>query len=181
MMAKLMTISVFLLVVFSVCFALAVVDYPKGQTVYVKVATENFRDAPRGNKIGTLDKATSLVVLEDSPKWVKVRVEGWIWKESLTASKLALKSNQYRALQIVVKDEATAKEIVAQLQAGGDFKKIAKEKSIGPAAKKGGDLGYFQKGDFQPVVEQVILGLKPGEISVPLKSEIGYHIFKRVE
>jgi hypothetical protein len=164
-----------------VCVAYTVIDYPKGKIIYVKTATENLRDIPNGKKIGSLEKGTSLVVLKDSPEWVKVRIEGWIWKESVTDSRIALRGDGYRALQIIVKDRATIESILKQLEAGVDFKQLAKEKSIGPAAKRGGDLGYFNKGDFQPEFESVILKLKPGEISEIIQSEFGFHIFKRVE
>ncbi|MFQ6112493.1 MAG: peptidylprolyl isomerase [bacterium] len=164
-----------------VCFAYSLIDYQRGKIIYVKAPTENLRDAPNGNKIGSLDKGTSLVVLEDSPKWVKVRIEGWIWKGSVTDSRIALRGGGYRALQIIVKDRATAESILKELKAGADFGKLAKDKSIGPAAQRGGDLGYFNKGDFQPEFESVILNLKPGEISEIIQSEFGFHIFKRVE
>ncbi|MFQ5823827.1 MAG: peptidylprolyl isomerase [bacterium] len=164
-----------------VCFAYTVIDFPKGKRIYVKTPSENLRDAPSGKKIGSLVKGTSMTVLEDSPKWVKVRIEGWIWKESVTDSRIALRGDGYRAFQIIVKDRATAESILNELKAGVDFKKLAKSKSIGPAAQRGGDLGYFNKGDFQPEFESVILNLKPGEISEIIESEFGFHIFKRVE
>ncbi|RMF69547.1 MAG: peptidylprolyl isomerase, partial [Calditrichaeota bacterium] len=43
------------------------------------------------------------------------------------------------------------------------------------------DLGYFKKGDFKPELETAILNLKPGQISEIIQTEIGFHIFKRVE
>lgn len=156
-------------------------QYSKGQTVYVKATVENLRDAPQGNKLGAIDKSTSLTVLEDSGQWTKVRLEGWIWKESLTDSKLALQGNVYRAQQIVVKELSTAEKALKRVKSGEDFGAVAKELSIGPAAKKGGDLGYFSKGDFQPEIEKVILSLQPGQISGIVKSAAGYHIFKRTE
>ena len=168
-------------IVLSFCIALALVDFYRGEVIYVKTKIENLRDNPKGNKIGTLDKGTSMTVLEDSPQWVKVRIEGWIWKASVTDSKLALNGDGYRAFQIIVKELSTAESILKELKAGADFSKLAKEKSIGPAAKKGGDLGYFNKGDFQAEFETVLLNLKPGEISEIVKSKVGYHIFKRVE
>ncbi|MFQ5864198.1 MAG: peptidylprolyl isomerase [bacterium] len=167
--------------ILGVCFAYTVMDYPRGKIIYVKTATENLRDAPKGKKIGTLDKGTAIVVLEETPKWVKVRIEAWISKESVTESRIALRGNGYRAFQIIVKDRTTAENILQQLRAGVDFKQLAKDQSIGPAAQRGGDLGYFNKGDFRPEFESVILSLKPGEISDIIESKFGFHIFKRVE
>lgn len=174
--------SIIVICIAAVALALAFnQQYSSGQTVYVKAATENLRDAPQGNKLGTVDKATSLVVLEDSGQWTKVRLEGWIWKASLTESKLALQGDVYRAQQIVVKELSTAEKALKRVKSGEDFSAVAKKLSIGPAAKKGGDLGYFKKGDFQPEVEKAILSLQPGQVSEIVKSAAGYHIFKRTE
>lgn len=167
-------------IIFTFCVGFAIVDFPKGKTVYIK-NTENFRDKPQGTKIGVLEKGTAMVVLEDSPKWLKVKVEGWVWKESVTDNRLAATGGGYRAFQIVVKQLSTAEDILAQLKGGANFEELAKGKSIGPAAKRGGDLGYFQKGDFQAEIEAAILALRPGAISEIVKSRAGYHIFKRVE
>ena len=174
-----LTISIFVIV--GACLAYPIVDYPRGKIIYVKAQVENFRDTPNGKKLGSLDKGTEMIVLEDSPKWVKIRVEGWIWKESVTDSRIALRGDGYRALQIIVTERIRAENILKQLKAGADFKELAKSKSIGPAAARGGDLGYFNKGDFQPEFETVILNLKTGEISEIIQSDFGFHIFKRVE
>ena len=163
-----------------VCVGFAWVDFQRGGTVYVRKA-ENFRLEPKGDKIGVLEKGTSVIVLEDSRNWVKVRVEGWIWKDSLTDSKVAVYAGDYRAAQIVVSQLSTAEDIIAQLKKGGNFAELAAKHSIGPTAKKGGDLGYFAKGDFQAEFESVILALKPGEFSDAVKGTAGYHIFKRLE
>ncbi|MCG8607136.1 peptidylprolyl isomerase [bacterium] len=157
-----------------------VVDFSIGNTVYVRKA-ENFRDEPQGARLGTLEKGTAVTVVEDSPNWVKVRLEGWIWKESLVATKVGLASGAVRAKQIVVRQLSTAQDILKQLKVGGVFEELAKKHSIGPAAHKGGDLGYFQKGDFAQDFETAIFALKPGALSDIIKSAAGYHIFKRVE
>ncbi|RMF58020.1 MAG: hypothetical protein D6743_18225, partial [Calditrichaeota bacterium] len=161
----------FTLVAVTCGVAFSLIDYQRGTEVYVKAASENLRSGPDGEILGSLNKGTSMVVLEDSPKWVKVRLEGWIWKASLTDSKLALAGNVYRALQIIVKDRATADKVLRRLRAGEDFENVAREVSIGPAAKRGGDLGYFKKGDFKPELETAILNLKPGQISEIIQTE----------
>lgn len=181
MRAKTKIIAISIILVFTLGFAFSVVDYPKGKRVYVKTESESLLDEPKGDTIGTLSKGADLIVLEDSPEWVKVRLVGWIKKSALTDSRLALRGDGYRALQIIVKELTAAEEILRKLKTGVDFKELAKQQSIGPAAQKGGDLGYFNKGDFRPEFEQVILTLKVGEFSEIVKSELGYHIFKRVE
>ena len=48
--------------------------------IYIKGEYVNFRDAPNGNKIGGLNSGTKLDVLEQKGDWVKVSVEGWVYK-----------------------------------------------------------------------------------------------------
>jgi hypothetical protein len=49
----------------------------------VEASAENFRDAPNGKKVGTLLEGTELEKLGQEGKWVRFRVEGWIWGPSL--------------------------------------------------------------------------------------------------
>lgn len=94
-------------------------------------------------------------------------------KADLTAN------NQIRASHILVKSEDDAKKILDQLKKGGDFAKIAKEKSIDTgSAKNGGDLGFFSRGQMVPEFEKAAFSLKEGEVSGPVKTQFGYHIIK---
>jgi peptidyl-prolyl cis-trans isomerase C len=88
-------------------------------------------------------------------------------------------NNQIRASHILVKSEDEAKKILEQVKKGGDFAKIAKEKSIDTgSAKNGGDLGFFAKGQMVPEFEKVAFSLKEGEIGGPVKTQFGYHVIK---
>lgn len=80
----------------------------------------------------------------------------------------------------VKQDEARRQiEIIRQkLKAGEDFAKLAKEYSQGPSSTKGGDLGYFQRGQMVAPFETAAFALKPGQISDIVKTRFGYHIIK---
>lgn len=72
-------------------------------------------------------------------------------------------------------------EIRAQLIKGADFNKIAVEKSDDKTAKDNkGDLGFFTalfpNGFYN--VETAIYKMKPGEITAPIRTPLGYHLFK---
>jgi len=79
---------------------------------------------------------------------------------------------------ILVETEEVAKDILEKLKAGGDFIEIAKEKSTGPSAAQGGDLGYISKGDLIPEIENDVFALEIGNISDIIKSQYGFHILK---
>jgi len=80
---------------------------------------------------------------------------------------------------ILVEEEAGAKAIETELKNGGDFAKIAGEKSTDPGSKdNGGKLGCFAPGNFVPEFEAAALALTPGNISAIVKTDFGYHILK---
>ncbi|KAB0664234.1 peptidylprolyl isomerase [Oryzomonas japonica] len=86
--------------------------------------------------------------------------------------------DQMRASHILVKTEKQAKDILAQIKAGGKFEDLAKKNSVDASAAQGGDLGWFNKGSMVPVFEKAALALKEGQVSDVVKSDFGYHIIK---
>ena len=82
--------------------------------------------------------------------------------------------------QILVKTEKEAKEIRAKLDKGEDFADLAKRFSIDPSAKStGGAIGFHAKGTLLPEYEAVAFKLtKVGQISPPVKTQLGYHIIQ---
>lgn len=89
---------------------------------------------------------------------------------------------EVHARHILVKDEATAKEVLAKLKEGGDFAELAKEYSTEPVAQQtGGDLGWFGPGKMVQEFEDAVYALKKGEISEPVKTSFGYHIIELLE
>jgi peptidyl-prolyl cis-trans isomerase C len=85
-------------------------------------------------------------------------------------------TREYHAAHILVKTEDEAKAIEKELKDGADFTELAKEKSTGPSASAGGDLGWFTKGHMVPEFENAAMALKPGEVSAPVKTQFGWHV-----
>ena len=84
-----------------------------------------------------------------------------------------------KASHILVKDEKQAEEILRELKAGEDFAKLARKYSQDPGSQeKGGDLGYFTRGQMVPPFEKAAFSLQIGEISSIIQTDYGYHIIK---
>jgi parvulin-like peptidyl-prolyl isomerase len=80
-------------------------------------------------------------------------------------------------------DENKMKEkaagLLQRVKNGEDFAKLAQEFSDDPGSKeKGGDLGWFGKGQMVPEFEQAAFNLQPGQVSELIKSPFGFHIIK---
>ncbi len=91
----------------------------------------------------------------------------------------ATPENEVRARHILLKTEDEAKAVIAELDAGADFVKLAAEKSTGPSGPNGGDLGYFGAGQMVPEFEQAAFALSVGEhTKVPVKTQFGWHVIK---
>jgi parvulin-like peptidyl-prolyl isomerase len=88
---------------------------------------------------------------------------------------------QHPELDTDKKKRQQAEEVLKRLRAGEDFAKLAKEFSTDGSKDKGGDLGWFGKGEMVPEFEKAAYALKPGEISDIVQSKFGYHIIKLEE
>ncbi|OLS25983.1 MAG: Foldase protein PrsA precursor [Candidatus Heimdallarchaeota archaeon LC_3] len=90
------------------------------------------------------------------------------------------KAGQIRASHVLVEKNGKAQNILDLLKKGEKFEELAKKFSICPSRKKGGDLGFFSKGQMVSAFESVTYRLKVGELhKMPVKTKFGYHIIKR--
>jgi peptidyl-prolyl cis-trans isomerase C len=85
---------------------------------------------------------------------------------------------QVHLYNILLETEEEAQNILEQLTAGADFSEIAIEKSTGPSAAQGGDLGYVSKGTIVSEIEEVAFALEVEELSGIIKTDFGFHILK---
>ena len=101
-------------------------------------------------------------------------------KQAYEQAKAANAGDEYKVRHILVKTKAEADAIIAQLEKGASFAKLAKEKSMDPgSAKNGGDLGWNVPSAFVKEFGDAMQGLKKGEFSkTPVKTEYGWHIIK---
>jgi peptidyl-prolyl cis-trans isomerase C len=91
---------------------------------------------------------------------------------------------QIKARHIVVKTEAEARKILERLKGGEDFEKLARSKSIDPAAAQGGRLtmqdgsDWISRGTFETSFEFELFKIPKGEVGGPIKTQFGWHLLK---
>lgn len=85
------------------------------------------------------------------------------------------------AAHILVKSEDKAKELLQKIISGESFEKLAQENSLCPSRKKGGDLGWFGRGQMVREFENTAFALKKGQISYPIKTQFGWHLIKVID
>jgi peptidyl-prolyl cis-trans isomerase C len=89
-------------------------------------------------------------------------------------------TNEYKVKHILVDKEDDAKAIIAELNKGGDFAKLAKEKSKDPGSKdNGGDLDWGPAARYVKPFADALTSLQKGQTStVPVKTDFGYHVIR---
>jgi peptidyl-prolyl cis-trans isomerase C len=97
---------------------------------------------------------------------------------------------QVRVRNILIKvDEKTdktealkrIKEILNEAKKGTSFAELAKKYSEDPSAAKGGDIGFFARGQMVRKFEDAAFALNVGEISDVVETEFGYHLIQCLE
>lgn len=88
---------------------------------------------------------------------------------------------QVRVRQVLVKTEEEARHLLSEIQAKRlTLEEAARRFSVAPEKERGGDLGWFAKGDMPPVFE-VCFSMNPNDVSDVVASEYGFHLFEVVD
>ena len=82
---------------------------------------------------------------------------------------------------ILVKTEKEANTVLERLKKGDKFANVAKDVSLCPSGKRGGDLGTFTRGKMVKEFETAAFALGKGETSAVVKTQFGCHVIKRLE
>jgi parvulin-like peptidyl-prolyl isomerase len=150
-------------------------------------------------KTGVLDTKEYKQELDNLVSRLKVQLAAKVWEqqqfESIKIDAKEVKAyfdanpdefvdkEKIHARHILVKTEADANAIIKSMRGlSGDklrneFIAQAKSKSTGPSAAKGGDLGYFPRGQMVPTFNDAAFAMKEGTISsTPVQSQFGYHV-----
>lgn len=136
---------------------------------------------------GKLTRRDTLHIENEERGYVSARaleavVRGAVTDEALQAAydarfKDAAPQTEYNAAHILVADEAKAKELLAQLEAGADFAELAKTNSTDTGSGAvGGDLGWFGLGMMVKPFEEAVVAAEVGKVAGPVQSDFGFHL-----
>ena len=88
-------------------------------------------------------------------------------------------SKEFNSSHILVQEEKSALNIIKKLNKKANFSDLAKEFSIGPSGKNGGQLGWFGAGRMVKEFEKATFLLKKGQVTKkPVKTQFGFHIIQ---
>ncbi|NLL95126.1 MAG: peptidylprolyl isomerase [Thermoplasmatales archaeon] len=86
---------------------------------------------------------------------------------------MASKAN---AAHILVGSEKDANGIMTRIGKGEEFAALAKRFSKCPSKNKGGDLGWFGRGDMVPEFDEAVFSAKKGDLLGPIRTQFGWHV-----
>ena len=120
---------------------------------------------------------TQILAEAASEKFVKANP---VSEEELKAeydTQVAAMPKEYKARHILVEQKETAESIIRELQAGGDFAKLAEKESKDSSGKSGGDLGWFSPQTMVKPFADAVMALEKGKYTTePVQSEFGFHV-----
>jgi peptidyl-prolyl cis-trans isomerase C len=92
-------------------------------------------------------------------------------------AQVAAMPKEYKARHILVDSKEKAEAIIAKLESGGDFSKLAAADSKDPSGKNGGDLGWFSPQTMVKPFADAVAALQKGQYTKqPVQSEFGWHV-----
>jgi peptidyl-prolyl cis-trans isomerase C len=140
-----------------------------------------------------LDKSAEIVAQLDSAKktlLTQADVQNFIKANPVTDAEVKAEydskvagenGTEYKARHILVKTEAEAKKLIAELDKGADFAKLANKNSLdAKESQNGGDLGWFVAGQMVAPFSEAVVKLQKGKYTeTPVKTQFGYHVILR--
>ena len=91
---------------------------------------------------------------------------------------LAAVGERVKLRQLILPDQATGNVARDRARAGEDFAALSRELSRAPNAAEGGQIGWVERGQLPPEFEAAVFGLAKGEVSDPVPSNAGWHVFQ---
>lgn len=159
----------------------------KKQNLTPETFREQWRHQTLGNKLLDSQLKNKIVITEEEIDNYYVQNYGGNASASSSTVSTAIPTEQVKIAHILITAktpdaEKKAEEVAELAKSGKDFSELAKEYSEDKlSADKGGDLGYFKKGDLIETLETAVETTPVGGITGPVESPAGYHIIKVLE
>ncbi len=115
---------------------------------------------------------------DEARQYYEKTKENFRQPESVHASHILIKVAADADDETKKKARERIESIKKELADGADFTELARKYSEGPSAKRGGDLGFFQRGQMVKPFEEVAFSLDPGTVSDVVTTRFGYHLIK---
>ena len=131
---------------------------------------QQFIEKKFGQKVSVSDQETKSFY-DSRPDYFKI-------PEQAHASHILIKSDPKADASQKAEARKKIQDIQKRLKKGEDFAELAKKFSQCPSSAKGGDLGYFGRGQMVKPFEDVAFSLKPGEVSGIVETDFGFHLIK---
>ena len=132
---------------------------------YISISPDTFRDKVK------VDDQEIIDFYEDNLEMFKVA-------KQVKASHILFKLDENAPAEVEKKVKDKAMAVLEEARSGRKFSELAKQYSEGPTRDKGGDLGYFSKGQMVKSFEDAAFRMKKGQISDLVRTPFGYHIIK---
>jgi len=149
-------------------------------------AKEELRSGLARNKFMETQWAGKInVTEEDARKYYEANTRQFETPEQVRVSHILIKPelidpnadpNEAKAMA-----RTKIENLLKQIKDGADFAELAKANSVCFSAPKGGDLGFFPRGETTPAFEKTAFELEIGQISDIVETEYGYHIIKATD
>lgn len=133
-------------------------DYLKRSGNTIESMKEELRRNLLRDRVVDKLSGTIEVTDEDVQKYYDENIQRFTEREQIRASRILVRLMPTATPAEKKAAQKEAKDIYAKLKKGGDFAAIAKEKSKGPEAANGGDLGWITRGRMTPEFDTVVFG-----------------------
>ena len=120
----------------------------------------------------------SEVTEEEARAFYEQNKEQFVQPERVRASHILIQVDANASTSEKEAKRKEAERILAEVKKGGDFAELARRYSACPSKQRGGDLGYFGRGQMTEPFEEAAFALKVGGVSGIVETQYGYHIIK---
>ncbi len=115
---------------------------------------------------------------EEVKEYYEYNLDRFVEEEKVKARHILFRLKQGASKEEEEAVRKRAESVLKQAKEGKDFAGLAKKYSEGPTKEKGGDLGWFSRGQMVKSFEEAAFNLEKGQVSDLIKTRFGYHIIK---